>query len=303
MKIVIIGHMCIDHYHFEDGTVQRVFGGIYNSIAAMASIAERNDVIIPVVSVGHNEYDEILSELKKYSNIDNKGISVFDGETNSIHLSAEKGNVLKGSKTLSPAISFSQIEQFLKNADAVYVNLQSGFDITLETLDHIRLEIRNKKIPLYLDMHNITLGVNPDGTRFRRPMSDWRRWCFMTDFVQMNEEEAAGISIEGFSDELLAKQMMPLMVKAFILTRGVKGISLYQDAHKHLVTKNISGSSNDNSAHSIGAGDIFGSLFILYFLKLKNIVEAAEKASSAAAISAKYFGLQKFEMLKEIASA
>jgi len=65
----------------------------------------------------------------------------------------------------------------------------SGKDITVETIDEIRLEVRGKKIPIHLDMHCLTIGVNDDGTRVRNPMADWRRWCFMIDSVQMNEEE------------------------------------------------------------------------------------------------------------------
>jgi sugar/nucleoside kinase (ribokinase family) len=302
MKIVVIGHICFDMHHYEDGTELRHLGGIFNSVAAMASAAGENDTIIPIFGVGHNEYHDVLSALKKFSNIDTSGIFVVEGKTNHIHFWYNNGNETDCSQDIAAPIPFDAILPFLKKIDAVYINLQSGFDILLDTLDHIRLEIRGKKIPLYLDMHNITRGVNPDGTRFRRPMSDWRRWCFMTDFVQMNEEEAAGISIEKFSDELLAKQMMPLMVNAFFITRGTKGISLYQDVHKHLITKEIAVSAVDEPASTVGSGDIFGSLCIYFYLKLKNIVEAAEKASAIAAVSTKYSGAEKFERIKEIAA-
>lgn len=265
----------------------------------MACIADAKDVILPVFGVGINEYEEVKAILAKYPTIDTSGIFTFQDPTNVIHFWYNNGNETDCSKNVASPIPFSRILFHLNKVDGVYINMQSGFDITLETLDYIRLEIRSKRVPIHLDMHNVTLGVNPDGTRFRRAMSDWRRWCFMTDFVQMNEDEAKGITIEGFADDLFAKQMMPLMVKAFFVTRGTKGMTIYQDEHKHLIRKDIEAKIVEEPTSAIGSGDIFGSTFLWLYTKSKNILAAAEKASSIASISTQYKGEEKFVRIKE----
>jgi sugar/nucleoside kinase (ribokinase family) len=301
MKIIIIGHLCIDVTHFENGTETRSIAGIFNSVAALASVASPQDIIVPIFGVGHEEHDEVIEALKNYKNVDPSGIFIFEGKTNHIHFWHFNNAVTDCSKDIAPPISFDAIHPFLNKADGVYVNMQSGSDILLDTLDHIRLEIRSKRIPLYLDLHNVTQGVDPEGKRFRRAMSDWRRWCFMTDFIQMNEEEANGITMDGFSNELLAKQMMPLMVKAFVITRGANGISVYQDAHKHLVTNDIPIQQIEGTVHTVGSGDIFGSIFLYLYLQTKNILSSAERASVLASKSVQYSGSEKFEKLKALA--
>lgn len=291
MKIIVIGHFCIEHLHSENETP--AFGGIFNSIAAFTQIASAEDKIIPVTSIGHCEYDEVLLKLEKFPVVVKEGISIFEGTTNNVFSTTETECILRNTLPISPTIPFSQIEPFLKDADAVYVNMFTGFDITLETLDRIRLEIRARRIPLYLNLHNITLGLNPDGTRFRRSMSDWRRWCFMTDFIQLSEEEAQGISIEGFIDDLLAKQMMPLMVKALFIARKKNIVTMYRDAHKSLIKNDIS-SPSDEVFHGVkNAGDIFSSLFIYQYCKTKNLIQSAEFAVQGVAASTQLPDVEK----------
>ncbi|MBW7889287.1 MAG: carbohydrate kinase family protein [Bacteroidetes bacterium] len=301
MKIIIIGHINTVHRQFEESQTVQTFGGTFSSIAAMAGIASNEDTIIPVFSVGHDEYDDVLKECAQFSNIETKGISLHHGKTDALLLDGKSGKILQNSLAMVPAVSFGELEPHLKSADAVYVNMQSGFDITLDTLDHIRLEIRSRRIPLYLDLHNLTLGFNPDGSRFRRSMSDWRRWCFMTNFVQLSEEEAAGISIEGFTNELLAKQMMPLMVKALFITRPNGSVTLFRDAHKSLVQNEISAAESDAAILPTDAGNIFGALFFYFYTKTKNILQSAETAVKIMTASAKYCEPDKFVRLKELA--
>jgi sugar/nucleoside kinase (ribokinase family) len=168
----------------------------------------------------------------------------------------------------------------------------------VETMDEIRLEVRGKKCPIHLDVHCLTLSVNEDGTRTRTPMADWRRWCFMVDSVQMNEHEAAELSNEHYSDEVLAKQMIPLMVQAFIITRAEKGASLYQEEHKQLLVTDIANHTNPNPVSTIGSGDIFGVSFLYSYLKKKNYFEAVTFAEKSAALSTKFPIAEKHVQLK-----
>lgn len=300
MKITLIGHFCVDIFHHVDGSEEKKFGGIYHAIAAMANIASETDTLVPVFGVGPKEIDEIKSVLGKFENVNLSGIFPLESDTNYIHYFDDTPNECV--QDVSPPISFEAIKPFL-NVDGIYINMISGRDVTVETLDHVRLAVREKNIPIHLDMHCLALGINPDGTRFSRAVSDWRRWCFMTDSVQMNEEEAEGITMEHYTDEAFAKQMMPLMVKAFVVTRGKNGVTLYRDEHKTLKRNDFTEGANDNPVSVIGSGDIFGASFLYNYLKLKNYGEAAKQAQLTSAYSTRYSLSEKHKALQAMREA
>lgn len=297
MKITLIGHFCVDILHRANGEEEKVFGGIYHAIAAMASLAGEKDILYPVCGVGSAEINDVKNILAQFGNIDVNGIYALDHGSNYVHYFDDHPN--EKVENISPSIPFEGIKKYL-NSDGIYINMISGNDITLETLDRIRLEVRSKRIPIHFDVHCLTLGVNPDGTRFRRAMSDWRRWCFMTDSVQMNEEEAEGITLEHLNDEAFAKQMMPLMVKAFVVTRGKKGATLFQDEHKVLKRTDFSDGTNDSPVSEVGSGDIFGASFLYGYLKKKNYNTAALFAQSVASYSTRFPLRSKHQELKSV---
>jgi adenosine kinase len=280
MKLTVIGHYCVDVFHRADGTEERAHGGIYHSVAALANLAADRDTIYPVFGVGEKENDSIRETFSQYKNIDLSGIYTFPGPTNTVHYYDDSPN--ERSLDVAPPIPYKHLKRFL-NADGVYVNMISGKDITVDTIDEIRLDIRGKKTPLHLDIHSLTLHVREDGTRAFSPMADWRRWCFMTDSVQMNAQEAQEISVEHFSDELLAKHMIPLMVQAFIITRGAAGATVYREQHKQLLKNDFSSGPGGASVNALGAGDIFGAAFVYAYQKKKDFLEAAAFAERTAA--------------------
>ncbi|MEW5797928.1 MAG: carbohydrate kinase family protein [Bacteroidota bacterium] len=295
MKITLIGHFCVDVFHKTDGTEEKKFGGIYHAVAAMSNIASEKDILIPVFGVGKQEIEEVKSLFLQLRNVDVSGIFELPGDSNLVRYYDDQPN--ERVENVSPPIQFKAIRDYL-NVDGIYINMISGADITLETLDRIRLEVRSKRIPIHFDVHSLTLSVNPDGTRFRRAMSDWRRWCFMTDSIQMNEEEAHGITLEHFGDEAFAKQMMPLMVKAFVITRGKEGVTLFRDEHKVLKRNDYTDGRNETPVSDIGSGDIFGASFLYGYLKKKNYMDAAQFAQQVASHSTRFTISEKHRELR-----
>lgn len=295
MKIALIGHYCTDLFHHSDGTEEQRPGGIYHAIATMAAVASDSDTLFPVCGVGDAEFESFRTLLSRCPNVDLSGVFRLQQGSNVVHYFDDRP--AECVENISPPIPFESIRPFLA-VDGIYINMISGSDITLDTLDHIRLGVRGKKVPIHFDMHCLTLGINSDGTRFRRAMSDWRRWCFMTDSIQMNEEEAGGITLEQFSDEAFAKQMMPLMVKAFVVTKGKNGVTVYRDEHKVLKRNDIAGIPNEEPVSVIGSGDIFGASFLYAYLRKKDYIAAAEIAATIASQSTRYPWQSKHEALR-----
>ncbi|HEY6951351.1 MAG TPA: carbohydrate kinase family protein, partial [Bacteroidota bacterium] len=172
----------------------------------------------------------------------------------------------------------------LLDTDGVLINMVSGSDITLETLDRIRMAVRDARTPIHFDFHSLTLGIGADHKRFRRPLTDWRRWCFMLNSVQMSEEEAAGLTTEHFDETTLINHLMPLMVSAFVITRGDRGVTTVLQENKKLTHLNIPGSGAGTAVDSLGCGDVFGAAFLSQYLREKDYSRAAEFANRMAGI-------------------
>ncbi|MDE3057196.1 MAG: carbohydrate kinase family protein [Bacteroidota bacterium] len=290
MKFTVLGHCSFDMLHHVGGREERKPGGIFLAVKALASFCGGEDSVQPVFGVGREDIDAVKDQLSSYAAVDTSGIFLLEGKTNEVHFYAQpcegsepsQGLVkfTECSKSIAPPIPFLRIEPRL-STNGILLNMISGSDITLETLDQIRLAIRERGIPLHLDLHNLTLGVNADFSRFRRPLSDWRRWCFMADSVQMNEEEAAGLTMERYDEEMLAKQMLPLMVKGMCVTRGARGATVFRQDHKQILRNDAAGDPFF-SRTAIGSGDVFGAAFLFSVCKKRKMTDALVFAHHAA---------------------
>jgi sugar/nucleoside kinase (ribokinase family) len=303
IKVTVIGHMARDYHHHSDPetgeqTVE-FFGGIFYSIATLSALLSPDDRVIPVFGVHDDEYDQIVGRLARFGNVDTRGIFKTKEKVNEVHYFHDRsGGRTECSKHIASPIPFQRIKPYL-DVHGVLINMASGFDIVLETLDEIRMAIRDDGIPIHFDFHSLTLGVDEEQTRFRRPLSDWRRWCFMLHSVQLSEEEAAGLTAERYDETTLINQLMPLMVAGLLITRGERGVTLIQQEHKKLFRHDLPGIAVKEVIDTVGCGDVFGAAFLADILRSKDLVKAAESASRAAAFKSTFRGPDGVESLRQ----
>ncbi len=299
MLITVIGHICNDVIHNPDGSQIEGYGGIYYSLVSMANFLNENDVIYPVFGIGAKDYNALIENLATYKNIDISGIFKIDGQTNTVHLFYQDNtHRIECSRDLAMPIPFKKIKSYL-DVNMILINMISGFDITLQTLDEIRIAVRDERIPIYLDVHSLTLGISEDGKRFRRPVSDWRRWLFMLHAVQMNEEEAAGLSIESKNEEYLIKQITSLDTNNVIITRGKKGCTLFEDVHKKISKYNYRVSEKIEVANTTGCGDVFAAGYCAKYLYTKDVHQSVEFANQVASFKATLVSSNELNKLSE----
>ena len=216
MQIAVVGHVCSDIIKLSDGSETKSYGGIFFAVGALANLLGPNDAVLPVFGVGKADYDAVLSLLENYKNVDTSGMYRINGPTNQVTLTySPSGDRIECSQNIAEPIPIKKIQPVL-SANMILINMISGFDITLDTLDEIRMAVREERTPVYLDVHTLLCGVNPDCTRFFRPLDMWRRWVFMLHGVQMNEKEAGTITSETTDESVLARQILALNTKVFI---------------------------------------------------------------------------------------
>ena len=297
MKITVIGHLCLDVIVDANGNETEGYGGIFFSIAALANLLGPKDLIVPVVGIGKIDCDSFIERLKAYPNVDTSGIFKFNDPTNQVRLMySTKEKRIECSKNISEPIQWKKIRPFLES-DMILINMVSGFDITLETLDEIRMETREKQTPIYLDVHCLACGINPDFTRFLRPIDTWRRWFFMLHGVQMNEDEALNISPEQFDDTKLAKQVLALDTKTLHITRGRNGSTVFISEQKNIQRLDIAGVESVNTVDTTGCGDVFSASYCAHYINTKDIAASTEFAVQVASLKAQLSGSKEIDKL------
>ncbi len=303
MKITVIGHLARDFFHLPDASgsenVVETLGGVFYSIATLSALLSPDDKIFPVFGVHEDEYENMLQRFQSFGNVDVKGIFKTKEKVNEVHyFSNPAGTRTECSKHIASPIPFQRIKPFL-DVHGILISMASGFDILLETLDNIRMNVRDDGIPIHFDFHSLTLGIDEELARFRRPLSDWRRWCFMLHSIQLTEEEVLGLTTERYDETTLINQMMPLMVSGLVITRGERGATLIRQEHKKLFRHDIPGINVPAVVDTIGCGDVFGAAFFAEYLRTKDLVQAVETATRAASVKSTFRGPDGLQALKQ----
>lgn len=296
MKILVAGHLCLDVIHAADGTEIRSYGGIYYAVTTLGLLAAPGDRILPVFGVGADDHEALIADLAAFPAVDTSGVYRFPGPTNQVHLFYGNGRT-ECSSHIAPPIPFERLRPFL-NVDGILLNMISGFDFTLETLDQIRMAIRPHGIPVHFDYHSLTLGIDAEHKRFRRPLDDWRRWAFMIDTVQLNEDEIAGLPRDRMTEQQTAGHLLTLGPKGVIVTRGDRGATLYQNERKRVIRTDVPGHAVDRAVDATGCGDVFGAAFLMSMLRGKDMHQAMVSSNTLAAAKARTPGSTRMAQLE-----
>jgi sugar/nucleoside kinase (ribokinase family) len=282
MKLLALGHLCIDCTHPSGEPPRERWGGIANAVAALGTIAAAGDTVVPVCGVGAGDEKKFLAWLGRFPSVDPSGVFPTQGPTNRIDIFEKgEGTSVACAGAVAPPVPYEKIRKWL-SADGLLVNMASGSDITLETLDQIRMEVRARETPIHFDYHNLTTEIGPERERRRRPLEEWRRWAFMVTTVQLSEEEAAGLTVDRLTEGQLAGHLLTLGVSGVVITRGPRGATLFGNEHKKVVRRDIAGIPSGGTSDTAGLGDIFGAAFLYRFVATSDAGAAAEFANEAA---------------------
>jgi hypothetical protein len=269
------------------------WGGITYALSAFDAALPESWHIVPLARVGADLWPEARRFVSGLRRVAPDAMPIEVAAPNNrvrIEYSTDelRSEILQGGV---PPWTWAGLRPLLRDLDALYINLISGFELDLETLQLIRRHFHG---PIYLDLHSLLLGIQPDGTRVPRQIADPFAWFACADLLQVNEQE---MSLMAPDPMALAATAMRAGVQSLIVTLGKRG-AVYvvapgfdrlddlrrgNDPRTGAVrTALMPAEQVDTPGDPTGCGDVFGATYFSRLLTGDTFAESLRAAIRAA---------------------
>jgi len=299
MKIAIIGIINHDTITMANGQELHDLGGILYNTAVLANLVEESVSILPISKIGADCRDMMRRIIDPYDNVDSRGIvTAPDGTSrNTIRYDENMEKVEQLTNHIAP-IPLAQIEPYM-DSDAFLINFITGDDISRDVLR----EIRSRSLGLiYLDVHNLCLGIDDEGYRFHRPPEQWDEWMRLVDVVQLNEIEArllTGRDMETDDDFVeIGNDILDLGPSIFIATRGRLGSVTVYNASGTRSSLVCPPQPIDQVVDTTGCGDAFAAGFLTDYMVTRDPISATRLANWTAGVNCTLAGLSVVDRIR-----
>lgn len=305
MRLGVLGTMVWDRIHARDGRAEPVeeWGGISYALAAASAAAPAGWEVVPILKVGDDLSERAFRFLRSLPGFELGRVRVVPEPTNRVELRYrdQERRFEKLTGGLS-AWQWPDLAPALEGLDALYVNFISGFELTLETAQQLRLAFHG---PLYADLHSLLLGITPGGTRVPRPLEAWREWLRCFDVAQVNEDELATLAQLWGDPWRFAAEVVGHDLRLLLVTLGARGAAyvaapdLEPDPlrwrERGLVvprpvlgrgparSERIAAPVTSGAGDPTGCGDVWGATFFCRLLEARDLEGAIRSANAAAA--------------------
>lgn len=303
----------MDYIHRGKNTASKQFGGILYSLVSLAVISSGRATVYPVMNIGEDEYENITGFLRNIRNINLSFINKVKNRTRIVNLFykdnisvinvSTKKTYDREENSTEPTlpVEYREIKELLPELNGILINLVSGVDITLNSLQKIRSSFRGY---IHMDLHNLVMKTFPDGKREQRPVKDWQKWTSMSDTLQMNESELNILTGDNVSEyETTQNILNNSQTKAIVVTRGSTGVSLYE---LNVIDKNpkrtdIPRIDCPAFIDSTGCGDVFAAGFFYKNAenKISDPITAVNFANKMASVNASLHGVEDLVKLAD----
>lgn len=221
-RLGVIGSFVWDVIHGRDPRSAPVeeWGGITYALSAFDAALPNDWELVPLARVGedlHGRARDFLRGLRRIAR-DAEPIAVpYPNNRVELryHSDERRSEILRGGVPPWPWLG---LKPLLRDLDALYINLISGFELELETAQLIRQHFSG---PIYCDLHSLTLAVQPDGLRTLQPLPNAAQWMACCDFVQLNEDEMAMMASDPMA---LSAMALAQHVQLLLVTLGPRGV-------------------------------------------------------------------------------
>lgn len=289
MKFLIIGHTVEDHIFFRGKNQKIKPGGIFYATAGMYYLKSDEDEIFLASSIEEGNY-HLYSNV--YENLNRTHIRKVDAIPK-IHLKVyddKERHEHYENLTDKLEIDYSLLNEF----NGIFVNMITGFDISVEDIVSIRKNYSGK---IYFDVHSLSRGLEPNYVRNFRPIPDVDKWLSSVDILQANENEI--LTLSKYKDELsIAKELFSHGIKIFIITKGDKGTTMISNEETGISVFEVP-PINIKAENRIGCGDVFGAVFFYSYIKFGDKIKALNLGNIAGGCIASYQNINQMKNLKE----
>ncbi|CAN5139822.1 hypothetical protein BH23GEM2_BH23GEM2_05790 [soil metagenome] len=304
-RLGVIGSFVWDVIHRsgpQDTPVEE-WGGITYALGGLDAALPDDWEIVPLVKVGYDlapQAREYLTTLRRIAP-DAAPIEVPHPNNRVVLRYTSEERRCEQLTGGVPPWQWLGLKPLLRDLDALYVNLISGFELDLETAQLIR---RHFGGPLYCDLHSLLLGITPEGMRVPQPLATGAEWCRCFDFMQVNEEEMAMVAEDSL---VFAARAVHEGLRTLVVTLGSRGVvyfaapgferitdlkrSTLSTAVGPIRTELLPARKNlTEIADPTGCGDVWGATYFSRLLAGDDVSRAMQVAMSAAARNVEHRG-------------
>ena len=291
-RLGVIGTFVWDVIHgrdVRDAPVEE-WGGITYALSACDAALPDGWELVPLVKVGSDlapQAREFLRSLRRIAP-DAAPIEV-PYRNNRVELRYQsderRSEVLTGGV---PGWHWAGLQPLLRDLDALYINLISGFELDLPTAQLLRQQFKG---PIYCDLHALMMTLEANGLRTMQPLPEVAAWCSCFDQMQVNEEEMGMLASDPMA---LAATALGAGVQTLFVTLGKRGVVYFENAGagRPLRTELVAASPArvDAGGDPTGCGDVWGATYFSRSLAGDRLSVAMRAACDAAARNVEHKG-------------
>jgi len=288
MKLFVTGQSVVDIISYK-GKQEIKPGGIHYSALGLTCFVEDQDEIYLCTSL--SKKNESLFE-KTYSLLNDKYIRYVDEMPTvnlTIHEDKERDETYSNiSQNL--LLPFDDLNSF----DGIFINMVTGYDITLDQLKNIR---QNYNGLIYFDVHTFSRDVDENMKRNFRRIPKFESWAGNIDILQANQKEMLTLSDQK-EEFNIVEEMINYGISIVIITKGEYGVRTYFK-NKNEIESIFLPALNTNAVNKVGCGDVFGAVFFYNYISQRNVYHSLMLANTAAGISTEYSEIADFKNFKK----
>lgn len=226
-RLGVIGSFVWDVIHGRDVRQAAIeeWGGITYALSACDAALGDDWALVPLAKVGQDRIVEARRFLRTLRHLAPDAAPIEVPQPNNrvelrYHSDERRSEVLSGGV---PPWTWAGLQPLLRDLDALYINLISGFELDLATARLIRQHFKG---PIYCDLHSLVLALEANGLRTYRPLPEVAAWCSCFDLLQVNEDELAMMAPDGLA---LAATAMGAGVRNLLVTLGKRGVVYFAE--------------------------------------------------------------------------
>jgi sugar/nucleoside kinase (ribokinase family) len=217
--VAVVGTVNFDRIVAESGETFESLGGILYNGLVLAELLEGSGVSIALFArLGEEHMRAARGLFASFPHVDLAGLRADPAGTNGSRLVYGPGGERDENVQLRVAPLDDADLSGIERADAVLVNMISGRDVRVETLEAVRARSAAR---FFLDVQALARTI--ESPRTSRLVADWKRWSRIFHTVRGNDAEISWFAGTPGDAEAAAARILEEGPSEVLITRGARG--------------------------------------------------------------------------------